>query len=59
MDCFDLLEVQGTLKKSSPAPQPESISLLYGPSLTSVHDYWKKNSFDYMNLYQQSDISTF
>ena len=26
------------------------LSLLYGPTLTSVHDYWKKHSFDYMNL---------
>ena len=22
------------------------LSLLYGPSLTSIHDYWKKHSFD-------------
>ena len=44
MDCFDLLAVQGTL---SPPPQLQSInsvlSLLYGPTLTSIHDYWKKN----------------
>ena len=43
---FDLLAVQRTVKKSSPAPQFESInssalSLLYSPTLTSVHDYWK------------------
>ena len=48
IDWFDLLAVQGTLK-SSPAPQFESInssvfSLLYGPTLTSVHDYWKNHS---------------
>ena len=35
------------------APQFESInslalSLLYGPTLTSIHDYWKNHSFDYM-----------
>ena len=34
-------------QESSPAPQFESISssvlsLLYGPTLTSIHDYWKK-----------------
>ena len=51
-------------QESSPAPQLESItslvlSLLYGPRFTSVHDSWKKNSFDYMDLYQQSDMSTF
>ena len=37
---------------SSPAPQFKSInslmlSLLYGPTLTSVHDYWKNHSSDY------------
>ena len=46
MDWFHLLAVQATLKESSPAPQLESInslalSLLYGPTHTSVHDYWK------------------
>ena len=49
IDWFDLLALQGTLK-SSLAPQFESInslalSLLYGPTLTSVHDYWKNHSF--------------
>ena len=27
------------------------LSLLYGPALTSVHDYWKNHSFDYMDLF--------
>ena len=49
-DWFDLLAVQGS-QESSPAPQFESISsstlsLLYGPTLTSVHDYWENHSFD-------------
>ena len=49
MDWFDLLAVQGTLK--SPTPQFESInssvlSFFYGPTLTSVHDYWRSHSFD-------------
>ena len=26
------------------------LSLSYGPALTSVHDYWKNHSFDYMDL---------
>ena len=51
IDWFDLLSIQGTLK-SSLSPQFESInslalSLLYGPILTSVHDYWKNHSFDF------------
>ena len=44
MDWLDLLE-------SSPTPQFKSInssalSFLYGPTLTSIHDYWKNHSFD-------------
>ena len=54
IDSFDLLAVQGTLK-SSLAPQFENInslvlSLLNGPTFTSIHDYWKNLSFDYMEL---------
>ena len=62
-DWLDLLTVQGTLK-SSATPQFESInssalSLLYGPALTSIHDYWKNHSFDYTDLCWQSDVSAF
>ena len=47
---LDLLTVQGTLK-SSPAPQFKSINsftfcIIYGWTLTSLHDYWKNHSFD-------------
>ena len=35
------------------------LSLLYGPTLTSVHDYWKNHSFDYLDLCRQSDVSAF
>ena len=63
IDWFDLLALQGTLK-SSPAPQFNSInslalSLLYGPTLTSVRDYWKKRFFDYTDLCGQSDVAAF
>ena len=34
-----------------------SLSFLYSPSLTSLYDYWKNHSFDYMDLCQQSDVS--
>ena len=27
------------------------LSLRYGPTLTSIHDYWKNPSFDYMHLF--------
>ena len=33
--------------------------LLYGPTLTSIHDYWKNYSFDYMNLCWQNLKSKF
>ena len=51
-------------QESCPTPQFESInslalSLLYGPTLTSVHDYWKNHSFDCMDLCQQSNVSAF
>ena len=50
MDWLDLLAVQGTLE-SSPTPQFKSInssslSLPYGSTLISIHDYWKNYSFD-------------
>ena len=46
--------------KSFPAPQfKKALSVLYGPTLTSVHDYWKNHSFDYMDLCGQSDVSAF
>ena len=46
MDWLDLLVVQGTLKSSS-TPQFKSInssalSFLHSPTVTSIHDYWKR-----------------
>ena len=35
------------------------IQLLYGPTLTSIHDYWKNHSFDQTDLCQQSNVSAF
>ena len=63
IDWFDLLAAQGTLK-SSPAPQFKitnslALSFLYGPTLTSIHDYWKNHSFDWTHLCWQSNVSTF
>ena len=34
-------------------------TLLYCQILISIHDYWKKNSFDYMDLFWQIDVSAF
>ena len=64
-----LLTVQGTLKSLL---QPHNLkasflqyhrfsalSLLYGPSLISIHDCWKNCRFDYMDFCFQSDVSAF
>ena len=53
--------------QSSSAPQFKSINslvlstkvFLSGPTLTSIHDYWKNHRFDYMDLCWQSDVSAF
>jgi len=55
IDWFDLLAVQRTLKSLVQHHGLKSISssvfsLIYGSTLTSVHDYWKNNSFDYKDL---------
>ena len=39
--------------------QSLALSFLYGPTLTSVHDFWKNHGFDYMDLCQQSNVSAF
>ena len=48
IDWLDLLVVQGTLKSllqhhSSKAPL-KVLSLLYSPTLTTIHDYWKNHN---------------
>ena len=51
MDWLDLLAVQGSLESllqhhSSKRINSLVLSFLYGPTLTSIHDYWKHQSFD-------------
>ena len=62
MDRLDLLAVQETLRSllqhhSSKASIIWCSAFFYCPALTSIHDYWKNHSFDYMDLCQQSDVS--
>ena len=49
MDWLDVLEVQATLKSllqhHSSKASILQLSFLYGPSLTSIHDYWKNHQF--------------
>ena len=53
LDCFDLLEVQGTLKSllqhqkhQFKSINSSALSFLYSPTLISICDYWKNYSFD-------------
>ena len=64
VDWLDLLAVQGTFKSllqhhSSKASIYSALSFLYSPALTSIHDYWENNNYDYMDLCQQSNVSAF
>ena len=63
MDWFDCLAVQGTLKSLLQHHSSKAsflvLSLVYGPALTSVHDYGKNHSFDYEDLCWQSNVSAF
>ena len=58
IDLFDLFAVQGTLKSLlqhhnlKASISSLGLSLLYGSTLTSVHDCWKNHSFDYIDLCQ-------
>ena len=64
IDWFDLLAVQGTLNNliqyhSSKASVLWRSAFFYSPTLISIHDYWKKHSFDYTHLCWQNDVSAF
>ena len=63
IDWFDLLAVQGSLK-SLIQHHSSKASILWHPAfftiqLTSVPDYWKHHSFDWMDLCQKNVVSTF
>ena len=65
MDWLDLLAVQGTLKSllqcrtQFKSIDSWALSFLCGPTLTSLYDYWKNHTFDYVDLWQQSNVSVF
>ena len=51
MDLHSLRDSQ----ESSPAPQFKRVSSLvlslpYGPRVTSIHNYWENQSFDYVHI---------
>ena len=51
---FDLFAAQGFKSTDSLA-----LSFLCGPTLTSIHDYWKNHTFEHMDLCWQSNVSAF
>ena len=60
-DWFDLLAVQGT-RKSILQLHSLKASILWCSAVFMVqlsHDYWKNHSFDYMDLFWQSDVFAF
>ena len=59
IDLFDLLAIQGTLKTLLQHHSLMASILLYDSTLTSIHDYWKDHSLDYMDLCWQTDIFNF
>ena len=49
-------------QESSPTPQfkginSSALNLLYSPTVTSIHDYWKSHSSDQMDLCRQINVS--
>ena len=59
IDWLDLLAVQGTLKSLLQSINSSSLSFLYSPTLTSLHDHWKNHSFNLMDFCQQSNALLF
>ena len=63
IDCFDLLAVQETVKSLIQHHCWKTLiiqcSAFFMVQLTSIHDYWKSLTFDYMDLCQQSDVAAF
>ena len=64
IDWFDFFAVQGTLEsllqhRNSKASIPQHSAFFRVQLSTSIHDYWKNQSFDFMDFCQQSDVSAF
>ena len=50
---------QGTTNSSLNLERSNCVSLLSGPTLAPIHDYWENHSFEYMDLCWQSDVLCF
>ena len=58
-DWFDLLGVQGPAAPQFKSISSSELSLLYGPTVTSLPDYQNNHRLDHTDLCQQSDVSAF
>ena len=61
IDWFISLKSKGP-QESSPIPQfkrisSSALSLFYGPTLATIQDYWKNQSFAYMDFCWQNNVS--
>ena len=63
IEWFHLLAVHRTLKTPLQHHSSNALILQYSAffmvQFTSIHDYWKSHSFDYMDLCWQTDVSAF
>ena len=59
IDWFDQRDSQESSLTQLESINFSVLSLLYGPAITSIHDYWQIHRFDYMDLYWQSNVSNF
>ena len=63
IDGFDLFAVRGTvsslLQHHSSKASILQCSIFFMFQLTSIHDYWKNDSFDYTQLCWQNKVSVF
>ena len=61
IDWFDRLAVKGFSRvfSSTTVRNHQVLSILFGPTLTSVHEYWKNHNLDYMVLCEKSNASAF
>ena len=53
------LLIKSLLQHHNSTASSSALSFVYSPTLTSIHDYWKNHSFDYVDLYRKSDVSAF
>ena len=60
---FNLFAVQGTSKSLLQHHSSKSLALqcsaFFTVQLSTIHDYWKQQTFDYKDLCWQSDVSAF